>query len=107
MIKRFEPSLARLATLAEGSAENVKIDSDVKLLVAELTNLNQRWQKADALEKAGQFIGKSQEHEQKICRELRQICGRATDIWELLNEKLPESLIGLYLLYPNHTEGEA
>lgn len=76
-----------------------------KNLIEELNHLNQRWQKADALEKAGHFVGRSPEYEEKICYELRQICGRATDIWETLSKECPESLKELYLLEPGSMGG--
>lgn len=67
-------------------------------LIDELNYLNWRWQKALFLEQQGSFENLSQGREERICRELREICRRANEIWCELEAKAPELFNSLVFL---------
>lgn len=89
MIKRFDPALATLAGLADPQSKNEKMDLLIQEQKQELLQLNERWQKALKLEQSGFFEGKSLEYQEKVCQELRQICARAGELWEIITEAYP------------------
>ncbi len=89
MIKRFDPALATLAGLADPQRKNEKNESQIQWAINELNQLNQRWKKAADLETSGYFEGKSPEYEEKVCQQLRQICARAGELWEVITETCP------------------